>query len=198
MSICATERRPPWPDSPACWTLFDPVTPDESLHRLQRGADDLAAFLALPFDPEVASECSALLEAFEVDLGDYERLNRPGDGFSAFLDVRLSVPGLGDAVETLAATYSRWAERRGFDSDVVHEHVGDGDGSAQVTLHVRGPFAFGWLRAESGVHRLARREGSSLVLVQIYPDVEETLLEEWQESDLHVERIAHRDRSGHS
>src|SRR5262249_13785701 len=146
----------------------------------RRAAADLAAFLSLPPDPGVDRECSALLDSFEARLGERERLGRPGDRFSAFLDLRLSMPGLPDAVETLTTAYWRWAERRGFSPHLVHEHHGDSGGLVQEVLHVRGPFAFGWLRGESGAHRLTRREGAALVLVQAIPDVEEEPLEDFQ------------------
>jgi peptide chain release factor 2 len=109
------------------------------------------------------------------------------------------MPGLPDAVETLTAAYVRWAERRGFAPRLVHEHHDAGwGGLAQSVLHVRGPFAFGWLRGESGAHRLARREGAALVLAAVIPDVEDEPLEDFQPQHLHREVIAHRDRSGHS
>jgi peptide chain release factor 2 len=96
--------------------------------------------------------------------------------------------------------YTRWAERRGFACDVIHRRPQPG--SPQVTLHIRGTFAFGWLRGETGVHRLIRPGLSPLtaesVLVRVLPDIEDLALPGWNESDVQAETIPHLDGDGRS
>jgi len=193
---CANGRRTPWPALPACWTAFDPSLPDDSARRLTRLADDLSAFLTLTPDAGLLDEWRALLPQFEEELSERDLLGHPGDSFAAFLDLSLCSPGPAEAVERLLVAYLRWAKGRGFAFAEVHDNHGK---QHRVTFEVRGPFAYGWLRGECGGHQLAlEAEATGDVLVQVIPDVEAGANEEWQERDLSLEIVPHRDRFGQS
>src|SRR5690606_27212497 len=79
--------------------------------------------------------------------------------------------------------YSRWAERRGFGVELIDMQEGDEAGISRATLLIRGEFAFGFLKGESGVHRLVRispfdsnkRRHTSFASVHVYPDVDNSI-----------------------
>jgi len=84
-----------------------------------------------------------------------------------------------DWAEMLLRMYLRWAERRGFHSEIIEQTEGDEAGLKSATVEIRGRNAFGYLRSERGVHRLvrispfdnARRRHTSFALVEVIPDV---------------------------
>ena len=87
-----------------------------------------------------------------------------------------------DWVEMLLRMYLKWAERRGFETEIIDESRGEEAGLKSVTLIVRGPRAYGLLRSEHGVHRLVRispfdqnhRRHTSFALVEVMPELEGT------------------------
>jgi len=87
-----------------------------------------------------------------------------------------------DWVEMLLRMYLKWAERRGFETEIIDESRGEEAGLKSVTLIVRGPRAYGLLRSEHGVHRLVRispfdqnhRRHTSFALVEVMPELEST------------------------
>jgi peptide chain release factor 2 len=88
--------------------------------------------------------------------------------------------------------YLRWAEKRGFAAEVVDHLPGDEAGTKNATVTVAGPYAYGYLKAEAGVHRLVRispfdaqaRRHTSFASVAVYPEVEEDTSIEVDEKDL--------------
>ncbi len=87
-----------------------------------------------------------------------------------------------DWVEMLLRMYLKWAERRGFETEIIDESRGEEAGLKSATLIVRGPRAYGLLRSEHGVHRLVRispfdqnhRRHTSFALVEVIPELEST------------------------
>src|SRR3546814_6036132 len=85
-----------------------------------------------------------------------------------------------DWAEMLLRMYARWAEARGYKTELVEESPGEEAGLKSVTIRVIGPNAYGWLKTESGVHRLVRispfdsqaRRQTSFASVWIYPVVD--------------------------
>jgi peptide chain release factor 2 len=95
----------------------------------------------------------------------------------------------------LLRMYTRWAERKGFTIDIVDYLEGDGAGVKRVTAIIKGPYAFGLLKAESGVHRLVRispfdanaRRHTSFASADVIPELDDTAEVAVQEADLRID-----------
>ena len=109
-------------------------------------------------------------------------------------------PGAGgtesqDWAEMLLRMYVRWGERQGFDVDLLDRIDGDEAGIKSATLEIRGKYAFGFLKAERGVHRLVRispfdsqgRRHTSFASVFVYPVVDDTIEIEIRDEDVEME-----------
>jgi len=109
-------------------------------------------------------------------------------------------PGAGgtesqDWAQILMRMYMRWAEKRGFTTQIVDLLPGEEAGIKSVTLTVSGPYAYGYLKAEAGVHRLVRlspfdankRRHTSFSAVLVFPEIEEDIDIEINEDDLKID-----------
>ena len=109
-------------------------------------------------------------------------------------------PGAGgtesqDWAEILLRMYLRWCERRGFEKRVVEYQPGEEAGIKSVTVTVAGDYAYGYLKAESGVHRLvrispfdqAKRRHTSFASVFVLPEIDDTIEVEIEEKDLRID-----------
>ena len=107
------------------------------------------------------------------------------DGQDAIVSIHAGAGGTEsqDWAEMLLRMYLRWAERRGFTSEVIDQMEGEEAGLKSVTLEIKGEYAYGFLRSERGVHRLVRmspfdnahRRHTSFALVEAIPDVANTI-----------------------
>ena len=130
----------------------------------------------------MADELAKALQAFQQTLDDYELkqlLSGDDDGRNAMITIH---PGAGgtesqDWAEMLLRMYTRWMERRGFKYTMLDYQPGDEAGIKDATMEVMGEFAFGYLKAEAGIHRLVRispfdsnaRRHTSFASVFVYP-----------------------------
>jgi peptide chain release factor 2 len=171
---------------------------------LVRRADDLAELAELTAeasDPELEAGVERECAAVEAD---YERLRTSllfsgdYDDSDAFVSISAGAGGTEatDWAEMLLRMYLRWAERRGFGTEIVDRLEGEETGIKSATISVSGRRAYGWLRAEAGVHRLVRispydaqkRRHTTFVQVEILPEVEEAgELEEIPDDDLKID-----------
>jgi len=95
----------------------------------------------------------------------------------------------------LMRMYVRWAERHGYSVDVLYEHAGEEAGIKSATMQIKGHNAYGWLKTESGVHRLVRispfdsnaRRHTSFASVWIYPVVDDEIDVQVNESDCKID-----------
>jgi len=100
-----------------------------------------------------------------------------------------------DWTEMLLRMYSRWSDQRNFKSELVEASAGEEAGLKSATLHVRGPDAYGWMKTESGVHRLVRispfdsasRRHTSFASVWIYPEIDDDIEIEINDGDLRID-----------
>ena len=124
-------------------------------------------------------------------------LSGEADGNNCYLEIH---PGAGgteaqDWASMLFRMYVRWAESRGFKIDVIDETAGDEAGIKAATIHIKGEGAYGWSKTEAGVHRLVRispydssaRRHTSFASVWIYPEVDDNIDIEVNESELRVD-----------
>jgi peptide chain release factor 2 len=119
------------------------------------------------------------------------------DSNNAYLDIQAGSGGTEaqDWGNMLLRMYLRWAERRGFKAEIVELQEGEVAGIKSVTLHIQGDYAFGWLRTETGVHRLVRkspfdsgnRRHTSFSSVFVAPEVDDSIVIEINPADLRVD-----------
>jgi peptide chain release factor 2 len=135
--------------------------------------------------------------AFVEDL-EFRRMF-PGelDQNNAFVDIQSGSGGTEaqDWAEMLLRMYLRWAERREFDVEVLEVSPGEVAGIKSAAFHLKGDFAYGWLRTETGVHRLVRkspfdagnRRHTSFAAVFVSPEVEDDIDVEINPADLRID-----------
>lgn len=119
------------------------------------------------------------------------------DGSSAIVSINAGAGGTEscDWVSMLFRMYTRWAQRKGHKVDVIDYLAGEEAGVKNVTILVKGDYAFGYLRSESGVHRLVRispfdankRRHTSFASVDIIPEIEEDTKIEIENKDLRID-----------
>jgi peptide chain release factor 2 len=168
----------------------------------REGVDEAQVFLELAEegDAEAFGELGSRVEALERDLAADELarlLAGEHDGGNAILEIHPGAGGLEaqDWAEMLLRLYLRWCERRGFRAELLERQPGEGGGIKSATVTVEGPYAYGYLKAEAGVHRLVRispfdanaRRHTSFASVFVYPDIEEDIEVEIRDEDLRVD-----------
>jgi peptide chain release factor 2 len=119
------------------------------------------------------------------------------DSHNAFLDVQAGSGGTEaqDWAEMLLRMYMRWADRAKFEVEALEVSAGEVAGIKSATIHVRGEYAFGWLRTETGVHRLVRkspfdsghRRHTSFAAVFVSPEIDDEIQVEINPADLRID-----------
>src|SRR5205814_7251375 len=119
------------------------------------------------------------------------------DANNAYVEINAGAGGTEaqDWAEILARMYTRWAERRGFKVSWLEESAGEEAGIKSCAFKVEGPNAYGWLKTESGVHRLVRispfdgnaRRHTSFASAWVYPEVDDDIEIELADKDLRVD-----------
>ncbi|WP_157188315.1 peptide chain release factor 2 [Nitratireductor pacificus] len=151
-------------------------------------------------DESVVSEAEAALKALrdEVAARQVETLlSGEADGNDAYLEVHAGAGGTEsqDWAQMLLRMYTRWAERRGMKVEVLELHDGEEAGIKSATLLVKGRNAYGWLKTESGVHRLVRispfdsnaRRHTSFSSAWVYPVIDETIEIDIPDSEVRID-----------
>jgi peptide chain release factor 2 len=124
-------------------------------------------------------------------------LSGEADGNDAYLEVHAGAGGTEsqDWAQMLLRMYMRWAEEKRFKAELIESSAGEEAGLKSATLHVKGMNAYGWLKTESGVHRLVRispfdsnaRRHTSFASVWVYPAVDDTINIEINEGDCRID-----------
>ena len=151
-------------------------------------------------DEDLAKEASQKLQQVEKAIEDMEfqrMLSGENDKSNAILSINAGAGGTEacDWAEMLVRMFRRWADRHSFKNEVVEFTSGDEAGFRSITLTIEGDYAYGYLKAERGVHRLVRispfdankRRHTSFASVDVIPDVEEDIEIEIQDKDLRVD-----------
>ena len=176
------------------------VTPFAEISTRLADASDMADLLEAEPDAAMASELEAEVDRLETMVTALEvrgMLQGPDDARDAILTIH---PGAGgtesqDWAEMLMRMYVRWAERRGYTVSVLDLVEGEEAGIKSATLGIAGEFAYGYLRAEKGVHRLVRispydsqaRRHTSFASVFVYPDIDDTIEVDLREEDIRMD-----------
>jgi peptide chain release factor 2 len=161
---------------------------------------EMLELLELEEDAGMLEEVRAETERLGRDIGELELRNMlqgPDDHRDALVTIH---PGAGgtesqDWAEMLLRMYVRWAERHGFEAELLDRQEGEEAGIKDATLEIRGQYAYGYLKAERGVHRLVRispfdsnaRRHTSFASVFVYPVVDDTIEVEVREEDIEMD-----------
>jgi len=171
-------------------SLFNSVDELDAMVELvsEEGGDSL-----LPEISESVRKLEGAVEAKELEI----MLAGPTDKNNAIVTIH---PGAGgtesqDWAEMLLRMYLRWAERRGYKTEIIDLQPGDEAGVKSVTFEVNGEYGFGYLKSEAGVHRLVRispfdsnkRRHTSFASVFVYPEVEDDVVIDIDEKDLRID-----------
>lgn len=178
----------------------------QSIARVQgfeRELEDIVTLIELGSqegDATIVEEGARALIALQSRMADVRLetfLSGEADGNDCFLEVHAGAGGTEaqDWAEMLLRMYVRWAEQRGFKVSWIEENTGEEAGLKSATVKISGAFAYGWLKTESGVHRLVRispydaaaRRHTSFASVWIYPEIDETIAIEILEKDLRID-----------
>ena len=124
-------------------------------------------------------------------------LSNETDSFDGYIEIHAGAGGTEsqDWAEMLRRMYLKWSVIKGFKSELISEHKGDEAGIKSSTIKIEGDYVFGWLKSESGIHRLVRispfdsgaRRHTSFASVWIYPVVDENIDIEIIEKDLRID-----------
>lgn len=178
----------------------------EKMDQLEREHEEIEVMLDL-IESEPQEEQEALLQeqirafhSFSEALNAFELtqlLHQPYDANSAIIELH---PGAGgtesqDWAEMLLRMYTRWAEKNNFQVETLDYQPGDEAGIKSVTLMVKGPYAYGYLRAEKGVHRLVRispfdasgRRHTSFASLDVMPEIDDDVEVEINQKDLRID-----------
>lgn len=161
------------------------------LDELALQLDDAQAMLELAVeadDESLLTDVTQELDTADAAVGklEFRRMFRnPMDPNHCFLDIQAGSGGTEaqDWASMLLRMYLRWIERHGFKAEVMEESAGDVAGLKSATIRVEGDYAFGWLRTETGVHRLVRkspfdsgnRRHTSFSAVFVSPEVDDNI-----------------------
>lgn len=151
-------------------------------------------------DETVVAESEAVLKQLAREAGRLQlesMLSGEADGNDAYLEVHAGAGGTEsqDWAQMLMRMYTRWAERNDYKVELLEIHDGEEAGIKSSTLLVKGPNAYGWLKTESGVHRLVRispfdsqaRRHTSFASVWVYPAIDDTIEIDVDESDVRTD-----------
>ncbi|MDQ6887234.1 MAG: peptide chain release factor 2 [Gemmatimonadota bacterium] len=181
-------------------SMKDLIEPYDKLSTRTRDAGELAEMLDLEPDESLRAELEREIESLEGDVQSFELralLQGPDDHRDALLEISSGAGGTEaqDWAQMLMRMYTRWAERRGFGVEILDLSQGEEAGIKGAMLEIKGQYAYGFLRAESGVHRLVRispfdsqsRRHTSFASVFVYPSVNEEINIEVREEDLRLD-----------
>ena len=151
-------------------------------------------------DQDVVTEAEQALEALQKKARKLQvesLLSGEADGNNCFLEVHAGAGGTEsqDWANMLLRMYTRWCDQNGYKIQLIEESPGEEAGIKSATLKVDGADAYGWLKTESGVHRLVRispfdsnaRRHTSFSSVTVYPEIDDSIQVEIEDKDLRVD-----------
>ncbi len=173
-----------------------------TLKRLRSSAADLQAWQELLDESQDAADPDAVAfaEALDAELAQLDlqlKLAGPDDDKNALVTINSGAGGTEsqDWAEMLLRMYVRWAENRGYQVEILDRQDGEEAGIKSATVAMRGPFAYGYLNGETGVHRLVRispfdsqaRRHTSFASVDVLPEVDDSIQIEIADKDLKID-----------
>jgi peptide chain release factor 2 len=166
------------------------LTDAEELYALARAEKDSAILTDIASEVTQVEQQIARLEFQRMFAGEM-------DAHNAFLDIQAGSGGTEaqDWAEMLLRMYLRWGESHGFDTELLEVSAGEVAGIKSATIFFRGEYAYGWLRTETGVHRLVRkspfdagnRRHTSFAAVFVSPEIDDDVEVEINPADLRID-----------
>jgi peptide chain release factor 2 len=176
------------------------IEPFDALATRVQGAAELRDLLEVEPDAEMAAELGREIDAIAGELSSFELkslMQGPDDFRDAQVEISAGAGGTEaqDWAQMLMRMYTRWAERRGFELEILDLSEGEEAGIKGAVLEIRGQYAYGFLRAETGVHRLVRispfdaqaRRHTSFASLFVYPVVDTDINIEIREEDIKMD-----------
>ncbi|MGH1424794.1 MAG: peptide chain release factor 2 [Pseudooceanicola sp.] len=180
--------------------LVDAMATYESIRQDLSDNVDLIEMGEEEEDADVVAEAEAALKALQVKAAEKELealLNGEADSNDTFLEINSGAGGTEscDWASMLARMYVRWAESKGYSVELQSESRGEEAGIKSATYKISGHNAYGWLKSESGVHRLVRispydsaaRRHTSFSSVWVYPVVDDNIDIEVNPADIRID-----------
>lgn len=174
-----------------------------TIKKLDQGLEDVEGLLELAVegeDEETFNEAVAELDELEQRLAmlEFRRMfSGEHDAADCYVDLQAGSGGTEaqDWTEMLLRMYLRWAESKGFKAELIEVSDGDVAGLKSATLKVSGEYAFGWLRTETGIHRLVRkspfdsnnRRHTSFAAAFVYPEIDDNIEIDINPADLRID-----------
>ncbi|TDQ57023.1 peptide chain release factor 2 (bRF-2) [Mesocricetibacter intestinalis] len=175
----------------------------DTIKKLDQGLEDVEGLLELALegeDQETFDEAVAELDELEQKLAalEFRRMfSGEHDSCDCYVDLQAGSGGTEaqDWTEMLLRMYLRWAESKGFKTELMEVSDGDVAGIKSATVKVSGEYAFGWLRTETGIHRLVRkspfdsnnRRHTSFSAAFVYPEIDDDIDIEINPADLRID-----------
>lgn len=160
------------------------------LAEMARDEDDEDTYNSVVEDLDLQEQALAKLEFLRMFSGEM-------DSNSAYLDIQSGSGGTEaqDWAEMLLRMYLRWGEHHGFKTELIEASPGDVAGIKSATIHYEGEYAFGWLRTETGVHRLVRkspfdsgnRRHTSFASVFVSPEIDDNIEIDINPADIRID-----------
>ncbi|WP_191317961.1 peptide chain release factor 2, partial [Camelimonas fluminis] len=196
-----------WNDADAAQKLMRERTDLEerisAIERMERDLGDSAELIEMgeaEGDADIVKEGEEAIRAVAAEAGRRQietLLSGEADSNDTYLEVHSGAGGTEsqDWASMLLRMYTRWAERKGFKVDVIEYTAGEEAGIKGATLQIKGHNAYGWLKTESGVHRLVRispfdsnaRRHTSFASAWVYPVVDDRIQVDVNESDCRID-----------
>lgn len=174
-----------------------------SVRNLSQALEDNVGLIELgeeEGDTSVVLEAEAALKGLNEEIAARQvetLLSGEADGNDTYLEIHAGAGGTEsqDWAQMLLRMYTRWAERRGMKVDVMEVHDGEEAGIKSATLLIKGRNAYGWLKTESGVHRLVRispydsnaRRHTSFASAWVYPVIDDTIDIDIPDSEVRID-----------
>ncbi|WP_412972830.1 peptide chain release factor 2 [Glaciecola sp. MF2-115] len=174
-----------------------------TIQKLTQGTDDVEGLLELAVeaeDEETLNDAQAELDELIADLEKLEfrrMFSGPNDANDSYIDIQSGSGGTEaqDWANILLRMYLRWGEAHGFKTELIEVSEGDVAGIKSATIRFGGEYAFGWLRTETGVHRLVRkspfdsgsRRHTSFASAFVYPEVSDDIEIEINPADIRID-----------
>ncbi|WP_206951894.1 peptide chain release factor 2 [Trinickia acidisoli] len=165
-----------------------------------RDAQDLFDMAREESDDDTLVACEADTQKIEARVADLEfrrMFSNPADPNNAFIDIQAGAGGTEacDWASMLLRQYLRYCERKGFKTEVLEESEGDVAGIKNATIKVEGEYAYGFLRSETGIHRLVRKSPfdssggrhTSFSSVFVYPEIDDSIEVDINPADLRID-----------
>ncbi|WP_425619583.1 peptide chain release factor 2 [Buchnera aphidicola] len=163
----------------------------KKIHAIEENIEEIVIFFELAIetkDNKILTDI--LIEADNIEnkinkLEFYRMFSGKNDHCNCYIDIQSGSGGIEaqDWAYMLLRMYLKWADKKKFYTEIIHESIGDKVGIKSSTIKVCGEYAFGWLRTETGIHRLIRkspfdagkRRHTSFSSIFIYPDIKNTI-----------------------